>query len=351
MEGAAGAGNVFKQSRAGVLAGPPVAAGSTIPGAFAVAAAAGLNFTVQPGPAVVERSTLSGSYEVQSTAVGTAAVGTADPSQTRVDSVDVQVLDGALGDNAGVSKTSVKVTPGTPGLGLPTAPINSIHLGSWSVPAGCTSLAATGVWTPARKSAAVRGGIRPLMEGDALSDPGYMVAEMRDTSVLQTPGWIDRWDSVANAWRHAAAANGTGAVVIGGQVRTTLLATSGTTELVTVATNALPLEAASLYRIIFQCVGNMSSNIVERWAQRIRKTNLTGTQLTVVAISPATNASQPIGGPLSYKYFTTTAETTAFVGTIQRLTSNSAPNTWQVTGPDTFITVEYIGPSSAYTTA
>lgn len=236
MEGAAGVANVFKQCRAGVLAGPPVAAASKIPGAFAVAAAAGLNFTVQPGPAVVERTTLVGTYGVQSTAVGTAAVGTADPSQTRIDSVDVQVLDGVLGDNGGVSKTSVKVTAGTPGGGLPAAPINSIHLGSWSVPAGCTSLAATGVWTLARKSAAVRGTVRVLLEGDALSDPGFCVDELRDTSVISTQGTIDCWDAVASVWRNqmllgagAGYAKYTAAITATGQNQP--LAQNGTTNI------------------------------------------------------------------------------------------------------------------------
>lgn len=139
--------------------------------------------------------------------------------------------------------------------------------------------------------------------------------------------------------------------LVGGQVRTTSLSSSSTTEIAFVATSTLGLIASSLYRVTFQSIGTMNSSTVERWAQRIRKTTVTGTQLTVAAIAPATNASQPIGGPISYKYFTTVAENTAFVGTIQRLTSNSAGNTWQVTGPDTFITVEYMGPSAVCTTA
>lgn len=201
-EGAAGAGNVFKQSRAGILTGPPVAAASKIPGAFVVAAGAGLAWTAQPGCAVVERTTLSGTYGVQSTAIGTGAVGTADPSQTRVDRLDIRVLDGALGDNGGVSNTSIKVTAGTPGSGIAAAPTNSIPLGSWSIPAGCTSLAATGVWSPGRKSAAVRGAVRVLLEGDALADPGFDIGELRDTSVISTQGTLDWWDAVNSAWRN-----------------------------------------------------------------------------------------------------------------------------------------------------
>ena len=201
MEGAAGVGNVFKQCRSGVLVGPPVAASSNIPGAFAVAAGAGLNFTIQPGNAVVERSTLVGAYGVESTAIGTGAVGTADPSQTRVDRLDVRVLDGALGDNGGVSLTAVKVTAGTPGAGLPAAPTNSIPLGSWSIPAGTTSLAATATWSPGRKSAAVRGASRVLLEADALSDPGFMVGERR-MRFSATYGWLeDFWDAANAVWR------------------------------------------------------------------------------------------------------------------------------------------------------
>lgn len=201
MEGAAGAGNVFKQCRPGILPGPPVAAASKIPGAFVVAAASGLNWTAQPGSAVVERSTLSGTYGVQSTAIGTGAVGTADPSLTRVDRLDVRVLDGALGDNGGVSNTSIKVTAGTPGSGIAAAPTNSIPLGSWSIPAGCTSLAATGVWTPGRKSAGIRGSTRVLLEADSPSDPGFDAGEWRDTSVIATQGTLDWWDAANSAWR------------------------------------------------------------------------------------------------------------------------------------------------------
>lgn len=204
MEGAAGAGNVFKQCRPGVLVGPSAAAASNVPGAFAVAAGAGLNFTVQPGAALVERSTLVGPYLVESTAVGTGAVGTADPSLTRVDRLDLQVLDGVLGDNGGVSKTSVKVTAGTPGGGAAAAPINSIPLGSWSIPAGTTSLAATATWTPARKAAAIRGAARLLLEGDLASDPGFIPGEERVRFDATYGRLNDFWDASTSTWRGTA---------------------------------------------------------------------------------------------------------------------------------------------------
>jgi hypothetical protein len=199
-EGLAGSGNVFKQCRPGVFPGPSNAASSNQVGAFFVAPTSGLGFTVQPGAAVVERGTLVGPYLVVSTAAGTCAVSTADPSQTRVDRVDLQVFDGALGDNGSVSLTRIHITTGTPGAGLPAAPIDSIPIGSWSIPAGTTTLT-TGMWTDSRKSTAVRGATRVLLPGDALTDPGFNVGEKR-LRFHTTYGWLeDIWDASTSTWR------------------------------------------------------------------------------------------------------------------------------------------------------
>lgn len=203
-EGAAGAANVFKQARPGILPGPPVAAASKVPGAFAVAPTSGLNFGIQPGAAILERNTLSGLYHVQSTAVGTGAVGTADPSQTRIDLVTLDHFDGALGDNSSTTLTRVHVKAGAPGGGVPTIDVTPGArqiLGWWTIPALTTTLT-SGMWTDARKSAAVRGAVRVLLPGDALSDPGFDIGELRDTSVISTQGTLDWWDAVNSAWRN-----------------------------------------------------------------------------------------------------------------------------------------------------
>lgn len=199
LEGASGSGNVFTRARAGILPGPPGATATQISGGGLVAPVSGLTFSIQPFAAVVERGGV-GPYLVESTAVGSAAVGTADPSQTRVDRVDVRVLDGALGDNGGVSLIAVKVTAGTPGAGLPSAPTNSIPLGAWNVSAGATTLT-SGMWVPSRKSAGIRGGVRLLMEGDLLTDPGFMSGELRDTTAVAAVATIDRWNSVTSTWQ------------------------------------------------------------------------------------------------------------------------------------------------------
>lgn len=199
-EGASGAGNVFKQVRPGIFPGPPMAGSSNIPGAFAVTPTGGMTFSVQPGAGAVERSTLAYPYDIQSTAIGSCATTNGDPSQTRVDRVDLQMLDGALGDNGGVTKPNVKVTAGTPGSGIAAPPINSTQVGFWTIPAGTTTLTA-GMWTDTRKSTAVRGGVRVLMPGDVLTDPGFNVAERR-MRFHSTYGWLeDFWDAANAVWR------------------------------------------------------------------------------------------------------------------------------------------------------
>lgn len=202
MEGASGSGNVFSKARSGILAGPPGASGTQSPGAFAVSPTTGLSWQAQPGSLLMERSSLVGPYRVDMTSVATGSVGTADPSQVRVDRLDIQNFDGALGDNGGTSLTRIHVTPGTPGTGVPAQPAGTVQLGWWTIPANTVTLT-SGMWTPARKSAALRGATRFMLEGDSLSDPGFMSGELRDTSLFSVAaggGTIDRWNAASATW-------------------------------------------------------------------------------------------------------------------------------------------------------
>jgi hypothetical protein len=149
----------------------------------------------------------------------------------------------------------------------------------------------------------------------------------------------------------ASALNNSVSVIIGGQSRSTATPTTGTTELQVVTTAALSLDANSLYDIEYSYNGATNSSIVERWAQRIRKTNVSGTQLSVHVISAASTAADPEGSVLTFLYITTAPEVTTFVGTIARLTSNSGTNTLtnSVLG-DCFITVTRQGSNTVVTT-
>jgi hypothetical protein len=202
MEGAAGV-NEFTTSRPGVLPGPADASSGLPVAMLCSYAGSGLNVSIRPGAAVVERSTLVGPYLVTSNQTAMVTLATPDSTNSRVDCVYVQILDGALGDSGGTKSQFLPVTgTGTPVGGvIPAAPAppNSILLCQVTVPPNVANLS-TATFADKRRSAAVRGAVRLLLPGDSLSDPGFMVGELRDTSVLQSPGTVDRWDAVANAW-------------------------------------------------------------------------------------------------------------------------------------------------------
>lgn len=200
MEGAAGT-NQFTTSRPGCLAGPSDA-GTQIPSCFAASAAGGLSVAYRRGSAVVERSTLVGPYTVVVNAVGTVTLATADAVNSRIDRQDLQVFDGALGDNGGVSLTQILVTSGV-AAGVPVAPaapVNSIPLTQVTLPANTTTITA-GMIADKRKSAGVRGAIRYLLPGDSTSDVGFMTGEMRDTTGVSSTPTQDRWNSTAGSWQ------------------------------------------------------------------------------------------------------------------------------------------------------
>jgi hypothetical protein len=189
------------KSRPGIL-GASAPAASAIPSAMQLSVNAGLTMNVAAGAAVVERGTLVGPYRVDSTTVATVTLGTADATNPRIDRVDLRVLDGALGDNGGVSLTQFIVTQGTASgsPAVPTAPTNSIPLGQVLLPAGTVTIT-TGMITDTRKSAGIRGASRVLLPGDSLADPGFMAGEER-TRYHATYGWLnDIWDPVASLWR------------------------------------------------------------------------------------------------------------------------------------------------------
>lgn len=202
-EGATGASQLTT-SRPGVLTAGSLTA--EMPNALAVSASgSGLVANVAAGAAVVERTTPAGPYTVQLRAVGSVTLTAAHATLNRVDRIDLQVFDGALGDNGGVSLTRLLVTDGTASASpvAAAAPSNSIPLATVLLPAA-TTLLTSGMITDVRKSAGVRGGVRMLLPGDALTDVGYMSGELRDTSAKVGVSGIrtlDRWNANSAVWQ------------------------------------------------------------------------------------------------------------------------------------------------------
>lgn len=200
MEGAASP-NAFTTSRPGVFASS-AAAGTAVPTGYnCVASGSGLVINIAHGAAVVERSALVGPYAVQSRSTASVTLDPADTTNPRIDRIDLQVFDGALGDNGGTSLTQIVVTTGTPAGSptVPAAPAGSIPLAQVLLPANTTTVTSAMI-TDTRRSTALRGSTRYLLPGDSLADPGYMPGEMRDTSAVATQGTLDRWNPVTSAW-------------------------------------------------------------------------------------------------------------------------------------------------------
>lgn len=138
-----------------------------------------MSVIVGPGSAVLSRAG-QGPYVAYSTANATLTVATSDPVNPRIDLVYVQVLDSAVGDSSTVAQ--VGIVTGTPAASptVPSLPATgvSIALAQIAVAANATQITSGNI-TIVRKSAGLRGGLRPMMEGDALADVGYTPGELR----------------------------------------------------------------------------------------------------------------------------------------------------------------------------
>ena len=210
QEGAAASNTV---SRAGVIGGPGWT-GSSPAGLFVSPTGSGLGVQVFAGQAAVERGSFSGTgwstftaagtgpYQTHLRSTATFTANTASPSSTRIDRVDLQLMDGpGYGDNSGVSYAYVLYTPGTAGSGVPAnGPANSIPLSLITIPATTTTLT-SGMFTDMRRGASLRGVPRVLMGGDSLADVGFAVGEER-IRLHSTYGWLqDYWDAANSVWR------------------------------------------------------------------------------------------------------------------------------------------------------
>lgn len=228
LEGAAGTSG-FTQARTGCLTGPSDS-GSLTPNCFAAAPAGGLSVNIRRGAAVVERTTLVGPYLVHTEATGQITLGTADAVNPRIDRVDLQVLDGALGDNGGVSLTRFLVTPGV-AAGTPTIaaqPNNSISVLAVTLPANTTTITA-GMITDLRTSTGLRDGVRYYLPGDSLSAAGFMAGELRNTLAATTPGTIDMWNPSTSSWQRIVDLSGAVTVYTNFDLSHTLATTNSNT--------------------------------------------------------------------------------------------------------------------------
>ncbi|QOR55830.1 MAG: hypothetical protein YHS30scaffold324_62 [Catenulispora phage 69_17] len=143
----------------GIAARPGVRYGTGNP--LLVAAASGMNITVNAGVAFVQGTTsaTAGMYTGCLDTTSTLTVTTSDPINPRIDNVIVQVVDN--GNNT--STTTVNIQAGTPNVSpvAPTLPANSLLLATIAVGAGVSSIT-SGNLTDKRVYTASSGGIVPM---------------------------------------------------------------------------------------------------------------------------------------------------------------------------------------------
>lgn len=194
-------------------------------------AAGGSNttITVQPAYVVISRSGQASYLWMLETAQNI-TLSNSDPTNPRIDCVFATAYDKVafVGDPLhGAYITVVEGTAsGTPVA--PSTPAGSVLLTQWLRPANNNTT--PGTPTQKRKSSSLLGAARPLLEGDALSDPGQIPGETR-YRVIGTgntpPVMLDVWDGAT--WRAMAPRRFSGAATSGLTLSTTLTDVPGAT--------------------------------------------------------------------------------------------------------------------------
>lgn len=156
-----------------------------------------MSVNVLPGNLAVTRSG-QGPYTAWSVGSLNVTFAASDPTNPRIDLVCAQVIDAAQGDS-GTQPQIVVVTGIAKAIPLTSdaaLPANAVPLAYVRVNATVTTITNANI-TDARKSASVAHGIRPLMAGDALADPGFRVGELRDSTAIANGTGIDRWNGTS----------------------------------------------------------------------------------------------------------------------------------------------------------
>lgn len=157
---------------------------------------------VNPGNAVISRTGVSGGpYPVGFNTQTSLPLDNSDPSNPRIDVVAIRLVDQAIDGAGSLQGGYLYVINGTPAGSpiLPTVPGDYMALASITRPAGNSLIGGVGngVISDLRKSSGIMGGVRNLLPGDALSDPGSFAGEM----TVSSTGVQRYWDAANQVWR------------------------------------------------------------------------------------------------------------------------------------------------------
>ncbi|MGW1676039.1 hypothetical protein [Saccharopolyspora sp. NPDC002376] len=164
---------------------------------------ASMNVDVLAGHLVCER-TGQGPYLGWSESTVSVPIATSNATNPRIDVVFAVVYDQASIPTDPAHGPVVDVLAGAPAAS-PVAPTNlpdgAIKLAEVRVPANATTITAANI-TDKRMSTALTGGVRYMLPGDAVLDPGRIDGELRiRKAAAPWPQLMDYWDAAQGLWR------------------------------------------------------------------------------------------------------------------------------------------------------
>lgn len=158
---------------------------------------------VLAGHFVCERSG-QGPYIGWSEATVTLVPQTSDPTNPRIDVVFAVVYDQASIPTDPAHGPVVDILTGTPSANpqVPTnLPDGAVPLAQIRVNATAATITTSNI-TDKRMSTALTGGIRYMLPGDSVTDPGRIDGELRYRSAASPfPALLDYWDATQSLWR------------------------------------------------------------------------------------------------------------------------------------------------------
>lgn len=260
--------------------------------------------------AVVAHST-GGMYVVAHDTDG-GSITSADPTNPRIDALDLQIQDNVL-DSSGFARGRIVYTAGTP-AGTPVAPsatANSERLVTISVPAGSTT--PTILTNP--QPTILRGGVLPVTDSTAYPSAGGRYEGMvlwnsaTDQLVVNTNAG-STWSPVASVATFQSERR------IATTIRTTN--TSTFTAETSINTVAASLENGKTYRV--RWVTDVASSVINDVARfRLREDNVSGTVLQLVN-QEVHRASTDFQAILEAEYTAVATGSKTFAATCQRVT-------------------------------
>jgi hypothetical protein len=291
----------------------------------------GLTVTVEDTNAFLctAGSTVRGGYLV-AVPTTTHTLATADPSQTRVDRLVLEVLDDAADGSNEVIPGRTRIIQGTPGLGAPATPDGTISMATYTLTAG------SGTATEVRSEiyTVAIGGILPVA---TVADLPAGDRRTGDYATVAENGTLYHYNG--SAWQPVASTSSFAAT----QRRNTTTRTSNTatfTAETLVDSVTANLVAGATYRITwaFSAVSTVAGDLVR---VRLREDNLTGTirELGGVYIS---HSGQKILGRIEGEYTAVATGSKTFVGTSMRFAGTGNISHNASTNEPHFLYVDYI---------